>query len=264
MSLNKKGGAAEIAGPAETAESAERAERADPTELAERQMDELLGIRTVGRDDSRSDCQSSPYEPTPYVVLDRLIETGYVDKGCTVVDYGCGKGRVSLYLHHKTGCRTVGVELDPGFAADGERNYESMLAKLGGTARGERRARAGGDGAEGDAVNDLASDAGTAAENDAVRFAVANAMEYAPEPDANRFFFFNPFSAEVFDRTLDRIEESLVASPRQALVIAYYPLRDYVDCLNARTWLSFETSINCRDICDARDVQERIVVYRTR
>ena len=31
--------------------------------------DRLLGIRTSGRDDSRSDTYHYPYEPTPYSVL---------------------------------------------------------------------------------------------------------------------------------------------------------------------------------------------------
>lgn len=56
-----------------------------------------------GRDDSRSDQYRYPYEPTPYSVLERLANTGYIRKGNTLLDYGCGKGRVDFFLSYQTG-----------------------------------------------------------------------------------------------------------------------------------------------------------------
>lgn len=55
--------------------------------------DKLLHIQTMGRDDSNSDQYRYPYEPTPYSVLERLANTGYIRKNNTLLDYGCGKGR---------------------------------------------------------------------------------------------------------------------------------------------------------------------------
>ena len=46
--------------------------------------DRLLGIRTTGRDDSRSDTYHYPYEPTPYSVLERLASSGLIRKGMQV------------------------------------------------------------------------------------------------------------------------------------------------------------------------------------
>lgn len=46
----------------------------------EQNWDKLLHIHTMGRDDSRSDQYRYPYEPTPYSVLERLANTGYIQK----------------------------------------------------------------------------------------------------------------------------------------------------------------------------------------
>lgn len=60
----------------------------------ESQWDKLLKIKTTGRDDSRSDQYRYPYEPTQYLVLERLANSGLISKKNTVLDYGTGKGRV--------------------------------------------------------------------------------------------------------------------------------------------------------------------------
>ena len=60
--------------------------------------DKLLGIKTTGRDDTNSDEYRYPYEPTPYCVLERLADSGLIGKDDTVLDYGCGKGRVGFFL----------------------------------------------------------------------------------------------------------------------------------------------------------------------
>lgn len=61
-------------------------------------LDAKLQIETTGRNDSFSTDHLYPYEPTSYPVLDRLIESGYISMEDRVLDYGCGKGRVPIYL----------------------------------------------------------------------------------------------------------------------------------------------------------------------
>ena len=60
--------------------------------------DRQLNINTIGRDETHSDEHHSPYEPTPYCVLDRMLGNGVFDNVSYLIDYGCGKGRVSFYL----------------------------------------------------------------------------------------------------------------------------------------------------------------------
>lgn len=78
----------------------------------ENRWDKLLQIHTMGRDDSRSDLYRYPYEPTPYCVLERMANTGMIRKGNTLLDYGCGKGRVDFFLSAQTRCQSIGVEYD--------------------------------------------------------------------------------------------------------------------------------------------------------
>lgn len=86
----------------------------------EEQWDKLLRIHTTGRDDSKADQFRYPYEPTPYSVLQRLANEGLIRKGDTLIDYGCGKGRVDFFLSYQTKCHTIGVEYD-------ERLYEKAV-----------------------------------------------------------------------------------------------------------------------------------------
>lgn len=78
----------------------------------EEKWDKLLKIKTSGRDDTQADQYRYPYEPTPYSVLERLANTGYIRKGNTLLDYGCGKGRVDYFLSYQTRCHSIGIEYD--------------------------------------------------------------------------------------------------------------------------------------------------------
>lgn len=65
--------------------------------------DKLLKIKTSGRDDSNADQYRYPYEPTPYEVLERLANSGYISKKDVVLlsvrrvhilSHDCGRTRV--------------------------------------------------------------------------------------------------------------------------------------------------------------------------
>lgn len=72
--------------------------------------DDLIKVKTTGRDDSRSDQYRYPYEPTPYLVLERLANSGLLRKNDVLLDYGCGKGRVDFFLSYQTRAKTIGIE----------------------------------------------------------------------------------------------------------------------------------------------------------
>lgn len=193
--------------------------------MDEKHWDKLLRIKTTGRDDSRSDPYHYPYEPTPYEVLERLAATGYITKTNTFVDYGCGKGRVDFYMSYQTKCRSIGVDFN-------ERLIEKALENQVASVSGVRTA-----------------------------FVCDSAESWIVEPAADRFYFFNPFSAEIFRKVMGRIRESWYAAPRQMLLFFYYPSEEYISYLMTQTDLTLIDEIEISDIFNGLKERERILIF---
>lgn len=191
----------------------------------ETRWDKLLHIRTMGRDDSNADRYRYPYEPTPYSVLERLANAGYMRKGNTLLDYGCGKGRVDFFLSYQTRCASIGIEYD-------ERIYEKAAEN-----------------------HTLAVSSGR------VTFELANAEYYQVPESVDCAYFFNPFSVEILQKVIARILESYYAYPRSMQLFFYYPSDEYIAYLMTVDELSFVDEIDCRDLFPGDDPRERIVVF---
>ena len=192
--------------------------------MTEEQWDKKLKIHTTGRLDGHADQYRYPYEPTPYVVLERLAESGYLKKENILVDYGCGKGRVGLFLHHTLGCETIGLEFDKEIYQQAEMN-KSTAAKSGG-----------------------------------VTFYHADAAEF-PVVHADCFYFFNPFSVEILKSVMGRITESYYENPRRMRLFFYYPNDEYLVYLMTMYALHFLEEIDCRDLFPGKDDRERIMIF---
>lgn len=192
----------------------------------EQEWDKLLKIRTSGRDDSHSDQYHYPYEPTPYCVLERLAESGWIGKRNVLLDYGTGKGRVCFFLSYQTGCRSVGIEYE-------ERIYAGAAANLERSVCGRK-----------------------------VSFVQDDAGQYRVGPEVDRCYFFNPFSEEILRRVLARIKESWYENPRQILLFFYYPSEEYVSILMMEEELSFLDEIDCGDLFAGDVTRERILIFQ--
>ena len=194
-------------------------------QMTEEKYDRLLHIRTTGRDDSHSDQYRFPYEPTPYSVLERLANAGYIRKGNTLLDYGCGKGRVDFFLAWQTRCRTIGVEYDSRIFEKAEENQKSAVS------------------------------AGR------TEFQMANAETYPVPESVDRIYFFNPFSVEILQKVLVRILKSWYEAPREVRLFFYYPSDDYMSWLMTVEELAFLDEIDCKDLFPGNDSTERIVIF---
>ena len=194
-------------------------------QMTEEKYDKLLHIRTTGRDDSHSDQYRFPYEPTPYSVLERLANAGYIRKGNTLLDYGCGKGRVDFFLAWQTRCRTIGVEYDSRIFEKAEENQKSAVS------------------------------AGR------TEFQMANAETYPVPESVDRIYFFNPFSVEILQKVLVRILKSWYEAPREVRLFFYYPSDDYMSWLMTVEELAFLDEIDCKDLFPGNDSRERIVIF---
>ena len=185
----------------------------------------MLNIKTTGRDDSRADQFRYPYEPTPYCVLERLANSGYITKKNTVLDYGCGKGRVDFFLSYQTRCKTIGIEYD-------DRIYYSAIENKSSAISSNRTA-----------------------------FLLENAENYRVPVEVDRFYFFNPFSVEILQKVMARIRESYYEVPRELLIFFYYPSKEYVAYLMTMRELSFLDEINCIDLFDGNNEREKILIF---
>lgn len=152
--------------------------------------DKKLNISTESVDYSDEDNQNYGYDPTPYIVLERLVELDILKKDDVVVDYGCGKGRICFFINSQVGCRIIGIDHSERLLEIARENLESY-----------------GNGADIDFVNSKAED-------------------YVPD-GANCLYFFNPFSSHVFQEVLRRIGESYGRNPREILIFFYYSTIEY-------------------------------------
>src|SRR5207344_956839 len=53
------------------------------------------------------------YVPTPYEVVDEMLQIAGVKKGDVLYDLGCGDGRIPVTAAKKYGIRAVGIDIDP-------------------------------------------------------------------------------------------------------------------------------------------------------
>lgn len=191
----------------------------------ENTWDKLLKIKTSGRDDSNSDQYRYPYEPTPYSVLERLANSGYIRKKDVVLDYGCGKGRVGFFLSYQTKAAAIGIEYD-------ERIYQRALENC-----------------------------KTAIPRAKAEFVYTRAEGYEVPREVNRCYFFNPFSVEILRKVIARITESYYEQPREILLFFYYPSEEYISYLMSVDELEFYDEIACGDLFSKNDPREKIVIY---
>ena len=98
--------------------------------MTEQQWEKKLKINTTGRDASHADAYRYPYEPTPYSVLERLADSGFLGPDNIVVDYGCGRGRVGFFLSYRVGCRSIGIEYDGVVYAQAVENRRTFTGKV--------------------------------------------------------------------------------------------------------------------------------------
>lgn len=190
----------------------------------EKNWDKRLQIKTAGRDDKISDEYRYPYEPTPYSVLERLAANGLFGENDTVLDYGCGKGRVGFFLSHQTNAKTIGIEYDNRILEVALENRNTALSKA--------------------------------------DFVLTRAETYPVPPEVNRCYFFNPFSVEILHKVMSKILESYYDTPREIFLFFYYPSDEYIAYLMTVEELEFHDEIECCDLFAGKNNRERILIFQ--
>jgi len=192
----------------------------------EHEWDKLLQIHTTGRDDTHADEYHHPYEPTPYPVLERLVRYGLIDQEDTVLDYGCGKGRVGFFLSYRAKAKTIGIEYDESIFTAALENRKATISRI------------------------------------KPNFVLTRAEEYEVPPEVSRCYFFNPFSAEILHKVMARIIDSWYECPREIFLFFYYPADEYISYLMTLEELDFYDEIECDDLFEGSDIRERIMIFQ--
>ena len=193
--------------------------------MTEREWDQKLHIDTIGRDASMEDAYHHPYEPTPYSVLERMVDSNYINEENIVVDYGCGKGRVGFFLSSQIRCKVIGIEFDEKICGQAGENLSGFKG-----CRGE------------------------------VEFLCVGAENYEIEK-ADVFYFFNPFSVEILRSVIGKIKKSYYNNPREMKLFFYYPSDEYISFLMTVPELCFSDERDCSDLFEDNKNQEKIIIF---
>jgi len=191
---------------------------------SDKDWEKHLHVQTSGRDEIGSDETHFPYEPTPYPVLQRLAESGFVGRENHVLDYGCGKGRVCFFLASQCGCRATGIDFSEKLIQEAEDNRKQFSGKK------------------------------------TVLFLCCPAEQYELK-DEDSIFFFNPFTEQTLQVVLGQVRKSLYQKNRQIRMFCYYPSDEFVSCLMTEPDVEFLDEIDCQDLFDGHNPRERILIF---
>lgn len=195
--------------------------------MTEQQYERLLQIETSKPQQGfPASVEYHRYEPTPYAALDLLRDVYPLEPTDTVIDFGSGKGRLPFYLAYTFRVRAIGVEMDGGYHEEALQNWGNYVKK--------HRSRG------------------------SVQFECTYAERFTIPPEANRFYFFNPFSVQVFRQVVANILDSVEFSPRPVDLILYYPADDYLHFLNGETPFRYVQDVRL----PLKNLHERFLIYR--
>ena len=189
--------------------------------------DEKLNINTNIFDYLEEDYQNYGYDPTPYVVLEEMVKLDLLNSDDTVLDYGCGKGRVGFFLNSEVGCKVIGLDHSQRLLDMAYKNLESYE------------------------------------KTEDISFVHSKAEEYIPD-EANCFYFFNPFSSKIFRQVLRRIGQSVERNPRDVLIFFYYSTIEYKTYLPTETRLEHVLTVEFTPESINDRVSAKLSVYRFR
>ncbi|QFK70230.1 methyltransferase domain-containing protein [Pradoshia sp. D12] len=193
--------------------------------MNEKDYDDLLHIKTVGNQTGfYNSMHYHRYEPTPYWVLEKLLDEYDLNSDDHMVDFGCGKGRLNFFLHYKTGAFVSGVEMNEQFINEAEENLKNYNYKG----------------------------------KDRIQFHCCLAEEFQIQPTYNRFYFFNPFTIQIFRQVLTNILLSVEETYREVHLILYYPSEDYIYFLENQSVFELHKEI----VLNETNPFERILIYR--
>lgn len=194
------------------------------------QYEKLLNIKTCGVQKLYYESiHYNRYEATSYDALEEFFKKYKVDKNDHIVDFGCGKGRLNFYINYFFDCNVTGIEVSSSLYQEAIENKINYL-------------------------NDHKD------KEDKISFINSYAEQYKIKKSENKFYFFNPFSVEIFIKTIGNILDSLGEYERPIEIIIYYPSEEYIYYLENFTFFVLKEEITF-DYMYEYDKREVFSVY---
>ena len=140
-------------------------------------------------------------------------------------------GRLNFFLNYFFKCKVTGIEINKYYYEEALENMKNYLSK-----------NKGHDCSKISFVNCIAED-------------------YEINSKENKFYFFNPFSVQIFIKVVTNIIYSVVDEYRPVDLILYYPSDDYIYYLENYTIFQLIKEIKLNKHYE-QDNREKILVYR--
>ena len=191
----------------------------------------LFNIKTTGEQQSFYESHHyNRYEATSYFALETLFKEYSLSSNDCIVDFGCGKGRLSFYINYYYNCKITGIEMNNNYfdiCINNKKNYLKNYNK----------------------------------EKNKIEFLNIFAEKYKISSTDNKFYFFNPFSVQLFMKVINNILISLEKSPRDIDLILYYPSDEYIYYLENYTGFLLYKEIELPNL-SINDKRQKFSIYR--
>ena len=195
----------------------------------EKAFDDFLSIDTtlcIGAEQPTE--ENNIYQATYYRDLVTLFNAVSMEPEDTLVDFGCGLGRVLFYGNSRHYCRATGIEADADI-------YEKLLENAAGYQSRFYE------------------------QEDRINFYNIPAQECEVADEDNYFYFFNPFSSATFKKVLDNIIASVRRQPRDIELLIYYPTFEYQKAIRDCNLFVLKKMIKLSGY--EEDPDEKVLVY---
>ena len=191
----------------------------------------LFNIKTTGEQQGFYESHHyNRYEATSYFALETLFKEYTLSSNDCIVDFGCGKGRLPFYINYYYNCKITGIEMNNNYfdiCINNKKNYLKNYNK----------------------------------EKNKIEFLNIFAEEYKISSTDNKFYFFNPFSVQLFMKVINNILISLEKSPRDIDLILYYPSDEYIYYLENYTGFLLYKEIELPNL-SINDKRQKFSIYR--
>lgn len=175
--------------------------------------EKLLNIKTTGEQQGFYESHHyNRYEATSYMALESLFKEYTLNASDNIIDFGCGKGRLAFYINYYYNSSVTGIEMNNNYYTICENNKKSYFKSF-------------------------------SKPKEKIKFLNIFAENYEVSSSDNKFYFFNPFSLQLFIKVLNNILISVEEFPREIDLIFYYPSEDYIDYLENYTSLNLKKEI---------------------